>query len=203
MGIDNRNISKCLHPIDILPLIVNLVGEKSKLEFAFYEYRKEKQEDNRRIVTVTAEKAKDIFYSEIYPMSVRDNLEVALQSRVWKSEKTYCHLLMADLVGHLPGTSKNRLEKLYYELGASDIFFFQSGKSFHSYGIGTIPVSEFPIVNGKYLTLRNEFGNRIVDDRWVGHRLIAGYWALRLTTIRKKYSRNPIMLNQSKLLSET
>ncbi|MGC1520222.1 MAG: hypothetical protein WA803_01670, partial [Steroidobacteraceae bacterium] len=61
----------------------------------------------------------------------------------------------------------------------SSFLYFDSGRSFHAYGLQLISPGEWREFMAKLLLLNLPEGEHLIDARWVGHRLVAGYGALR------------------------
>jgi hypothetical protein len=72
-----------------------------------------------------------------------------------------------------------------------ELEFYESGHSFHAYGLNPVPYYEWTRFMGTMLLLNLPNWTRAVDDRWVGHRLLKGYGALRWTCNNPKYKQVP------------
>lgn len=71
-----------------------------------------------------------------------------------------------------------------------EAFYFNSGRSLHSYGTTVLEYEEWVKFMGKAL-LMNSKEFPITDSRWIGHCLSRGYAALRLTCSDEKYKQLP------------
>ena len=72
--------------------------------------------------------------------------------------------------------------------------FFESGRSLHAYGID--PVSQRNWVRLMGLLLLSNLPDQppIVDTRWIGHRLMAGYSSLRWSKNSSRYLAQPTLI---------
>ena len=57
--------------------------------------------------------------------------------------------------------------------------FFASGRSMHAYSLSLLSPKEWVDFNGRLLLANGRGGPALVDVRWIGHRLIGGFSALR------------------------
>lgn len=106
--------------------------------------------------------------------------ELALHSNVRLSEDKHVHLAMIDM----STTARAHLEKLRTFLGDNfyqNIVWYSSGRSFHGYGADLLTETEWHKFMGMLLLANQPNLEPTVDPRWIGHRLLAGYAALRWT----------------------
>lgn len=74
------------------------------------------------------------------------------------------------------------------------LFLFNSGRSFHGYVMDRLTKNEWIEFNAKLLLLNNRNSNsksELIDTRWIGHRLLAGYSSLRLSNNTNQYIQMP------------
>ncbi len=69
-----------------------------------------------------------------------------------------------------------------------------SGRSFHLYSFSFYKKSDWISLMGTCLLYNKKNQEKIVDDRWIGYRLISGYGALRLTCNNKNYLSEPYVV---------
>lgn len=84
----------------------------------------------------------------------------------------------------LSTSSRAHLKKLLAYLGESVFYgfsWYESGRSFHGYGSRLLTKSEWIEFMGILLLSNQKDLKPTVDPRWIGHRLIGGYSALRWT----------------------
>ncbi|MCL6329053.1 hypothetical protein EXT51_05970 [Pectobacterium carotovorum subsp. carotovorum] len=82
------------------------------------------------------------------------------------------------------------LKELSFNWGVS-FYVYNSGRSFHAYGNRLISNDEWIKFMGSLLLLNKPSGFKLIDERWVGHRIMAGYSALRWTNNSSHYKRIP------------
>ncbi len=101
------------------------------------------------------------------------------------------HVPMIDFAVK-PGMAAEVITWTDHHLGI-DLQLFDSGRSFHGYGIR--PISETQWVRLMGLLLLGNAPNRepVVDARWIGHRLLAGYSSLRWSNNSTHYTRWPTL----------
>ncbi|MGJ0194323.1 hypothetical protein ACR6A7_18530 [Pantoea sp. RRHST58] len=103
---------------------------------------------------------------------------------------TIYHLPMIDFL------SKKRSSKsidLSYELSHAwnmNLNIYDSGRSIHAYGTHLLTLSQWIKFMGYLLLLNEKSGEKVIDVRWIGHRLMSGFASLRITNNsgRHKYS---------------
>src|SRR5690348_5566117 len=83
-------------------------------------------------------------------------------------------------------SSISELQKTYN----FDVYIFKSGRSFHAYMDTLLTIDEWKKFLGKMIHLNRKA--QIVDVMWVGHSLIQGYSALRLSRNTSVYLSEPI-----------
>nr|WP_166487022.1 hypothetical protein [Cupriavidus necator] len=116
--------------------------------------------------------------------------ELAVHSDFHLAGGRHAHLVMVDMAT----SAKAHLEKLRVFLGGHSfqrISWFASGRSFHGYGEDLLPASEWVKFMGLLLLANQPSLEPTVDPRWIGHRLMAGYAALRWTRNTAHYLVSP------------
>ncbi|MHB2138555.1 primase 1D-like protein [Pseudomonas monsensis] len=156
-----------------------------RVEMSYYKYVPQAVVDDRVIFSMP-------IFDFLNARSVEDRIrkcpsdcEMAIHSKLLTSCGAFLHLPMIDM----STGSAAQLEKLKPILGKdfSGFVWFKSGRSYHGYGSKMIEHDHWVGLMGKLL-LANQVGvPHTVDPRWVGHRLIAGYAALRWTKNTNHY----------------
>lgn len=75
---------------------------------------------------------------------------------------------------------------------------FSSGRSYHGYGSRLLSNEEWRMFMYKLLTLpgtAHGLVDSVIDFKWIGHRLIAGHSALRLSAVDRHYLHEPILVH--------
>ena len=121
-------------------------------------------------------------------------MELALHSNVEVVGNESLHLVMVDM----STTARAHLEKLRAFLGDNfyqQIAWYSSGRSFHGYGTELLPQQDWYKFMGLLLLANQPHLGATVDPRWIGHRLLAGYAALRWTKNTSHYLGVPSRLS--------
>lgn len=123
--------------------------------------------------------------------------ELALHSNVRMLDGEERHLVMIDM----STGARAHLEKLRSFLG--DHFFqqlawFSSGRSFHGYGSVLLSKDDWVKFMGLLLLANKPRMEPTVDPRWIGHRLLGGYSALRWTKNTRHYLTPPSRIDPQK-----
>jgi len=113
--------------------------------------------------------------------SLKEDQELAFHSLVkTKSRKIY-HIPMIDF-------STSRLDReVYYRLKnfidykiLSDMTFYSTGNSFHAYSSKLLTHKEWLKFMGSLLLVNPSNSSlKIIDNRWIGHRIMSGFSSLR------------------------
>jgi len=76
--------------------------------------------------------------------------------------------------------------------------FFSSGRSFHGYSTYLLGPKDWREFNGRLLLVNNNTIGNVIDSRWIGHRMIAGYSSLRWSKNTEIHSQTPTRVNKLK-----
>ena len=68
---------------------------------------------------------------------------------------------------------------------------YNSGRSFHAYGNRLVKSKDWIKFMGSLLLLNKPSGFKLIDERWIGHRLMAGYGSLRWSNNSSHYKKEP------------
>lgn len=180
------------HPISFVRDVVDVRGDDLELNFSRYFYRPSSIFDERETFSVAA----DIVSSEWLERELRKlptGWELALNSKVIDRRNRTHHLGMIDFA---PGANINEIrtqvKRLLGDEMSASMTCFDSGRSFHGYFNCMLRPGEWHEFLGRLL-LMNEAGKpELVDSRWVGHRLIGGYCALRWSKNSDWYKSYPV-----------
>lgn len=176
-----------LHPIGLVPLWHSAVGNGWDAHFSRYKYVPQSIDDYRTPIQVAL--------AEVTPSWLRDQLnqlgpgeELAMHSTLTQGRRIR-HIPMVDFALKSGGVTEVAIWA-HHHLGI-DLQFFDSGRSFHAYG--TQPISKTQWVRLMGLLLLGNAPDRdpVVDSRWIGHRLLAGYSSLRWSKNTAHYIRSP------------
>jgi len=166
------------------------------LHFSYYYYVPRSVVDQRTVFSLPAASLNSETLARLI-LDAPANSELALHSLV-QIGSDIGHIPMIDLAT----SARAHLDKLRSVM-PNEIFdqmvWFSSGRSFHGYGRRLLTPGGWQEFMGRLLLANPPMVNPIVDPRWVGHRLVAGYSALRWTKNTPHYITYPeIVISQSK-----
>lgn len=118
---------------------------------------------------------------------------IALHSRVWKGENEF-HLPMIDFSTNVLSNAMAVGIELRDKIGMKDFELLRTGRSFHLYGYHLLTTQEWIRFMGEILLFNHPGSQDVVDTRWVGHRLIAGYGSLRVTALPSLQKPEPTLV---------
>lgn len=200
-----NNINKLKHPIAVyIPHLISegLIPLESDISFKRYTYIKSQFIDDFSEFMVPASII-DINWLQIQISQLSIHEEIAINSEILCGKRK----LYLPLVDLSPKNINNKnfhdvISKLlnFWEM---DFFVFDSGRSFHLYGARPFKTKSNWMRFTASLLLLNEPGKQtLIDTRWVGHRIMAGFSSLRLSNNTSQYKRYPIFIGMlSELLS--
>jgi hypothetical protein len=157
-----------------------LADPENEFEFSCYRYKPDTVRDERRILSLKGG-VSGLAEARALLSQAMEGEELAIHSRITRKGEV-SHIPMLDLAcPQLGDYEMGRLERVLGKKQVESMRFYFSGRSFHAYGAQLIYSSEMEPFWGAAL-LANEPGKpQVVDARWVGHRMIAGYGSLRLS----------------------
>lgn len=179
-----------MHPIALLPVFS--AGSPVEFEFSKYVYVPQAIAESRTPFRARFSEAQGVFNEQQRLLSALE--EIAFHSCVFFPEgKKRAHVPMIDMgcekiEPHLP-----ELKKAFSDFGIDRFTVFHSGRSFHIYGHRLL-ADDHELIRfmGRVLLLNLPRQERVIDERWVGHRLMAGYLTLRWTKNNPHYKSAPV-----------
>lgn len=164
------------------------------LHFSYYDYIPQSLIDRRKIFTISSREFLDSSAVADIMQNTPHGRELAFHSNILSVSGELKHIPMIDM----STGSVAQLAKLRPFLG-EELFerftWFKSGRSFHGYGKVLVSEREWLVLMGTFLLANQKGLAPTVDPRWVGHRLIAGYSALRWTKNTSYYLNLPSEIN--------
>ncbi|WP_158755426.1 hypothetical protein [Dyella sp. S184] len=188
------------HPISIIYDLIESLGEDYTFKFSKYFYRPQNPLDEREIFSVIgAEINDDWLEKQIGQLS--PGWELALNSEVVDPRNRRYHMPMIDFYGR----ETDFLFSPYFRsmVGGrfhSSMSIFDSGRSYHAYSPMLMSNKEWIGFMGALLLLTLPNSPPVVDARWVGHRLIGGYSALRWSCNSANYLQYPELVPLSTII---
>ena len=182
------------HPILWLRHLLSVLIENKNLstsaiiKFSKYKYKPQTYEDSRKVFDLSVFEINKSTLFDIL-MDLEDDEELALHSEIIDMDKIY-HLPLIDF-----GGKDNKLFESTFRNFCDfwDIEFqiFSSGRSYHAYGNRLLSEKQWISFMGSLLLLNIPGASKIIDDRWVGHRILGGYAALRWSKNTIQYKKYP------------
>lgn len=160
-----------------------------------YVYTADSLFDAREFISVRADEfTEDWVNREI--ASLAADQELAIHSTVIVSGRTW-HIPMIDFAaeGGLSGEIVDRLRLFVPKPVALNMAVYESGRSFHAYSTSLLSPKEWLQFMGRLLLVNPRGTREFVDSRWVGHRLIGGFCALRWSNNSGLYLGEPTRIN--------
>ena len=185
------------HPYWHVRSIVENRPDIASLSFSYYSYHPQTVEDRRMVWNVSSKIFLDADEVEAMITNVPVDHELAFHSNVQLDNGEIRHVVMVDM----STSSKAHLAKLRTFLG--DNFFqriawYASGRSFHGYGEDLLSNVDWVKFMGLLLLVNQPRLEPTVDPRWIGHRLLAGFSALRWTKNTAHYLLPPSLIGGSR-----
>lgn len=179
------------HPYKYLRHYIEDIYEHvNALCFSYYRYIPQTLVDNRHYFEINVDDFLDERFMGHVMSLCPPGMELAFHSTVRLRTGEEMHLPMVDMFT----SSLIQLEKLKPSWG-DDLYplvkWYWSGRSFHGYVNQIIYHSEWVSLMGRLLLVNQPNMPSMVDPRWVGHRLNAGYAALRWTCNTPHYIEMP------------
>lgn len=161
------------------------------IELSIYKYIRQSFLDERNIKRIES----DNFTDEKILMllnNLDDKEELAINSRVRdnKSGQTM-HIPMIDF--SIKDKNKNKISSLVKlsEYSKINFLIYSTGRSFHAYGDKLLTDRGWLHFMGTLLLLNQPGDVMLIDNRWVGHRIIGEYSSLRWSNNTGYYRKSP------------
>lgn len=174
-----KHIDYEAHPFAFVREILSAEDGDWTLSFSKYLYRPQSVFDQRELVEVSASDL-DSSWIEGQISTLQPEWELALNSKIIDPRGRTHHIGMIDFVGR-PDISlvSERIRLVLGPQWALRVEYFDSGRSLHGYLGGLMRPGEWHQYLGRLLLMNFPDSAPIVDARWIGHRLLGGYSALR------------------------
>jgi len=123
---------------------------------------------------------------------LRPDQELAFNSNVRIGGKNF-HIPMIDFSAEekISGEIFDRMSRYLPKALMLNMAIYKSGRSFHAYSMKLLTPKEWIDFMGRLLLINPRGHADIVDSRWVGHRLIGGFGALRWSNNSGQYLGSP------------
>jgi hypothetical protein len=164
--------------------------EEAVFQFSKYVYTPDSLLDQREIFDVSGSSITVDWLEEQFA-GLRDDQEIAIHSKVVIDGRTL-HIPMLDFAADRIGPEQlYRIKTFLPDRVFATTEFYCSGRSFHAYSSHLLGPKDWQVFLGRSLLINPSNSRQIVDSRWIGHRLIAGYCSLRLSNNSRQYKGLP------------
>jgi hypothetical protein len=181
------------HPIIFIEQYFKQIPWVSYLELGIYTYVPQTNTDpNRIIIKTPPEKLSDTYHK--MQQTLRNDEDIAFQSRIHTQRGVFQTLLVDFATSKLKYAQETAMQITSFSKTPYALLVF-SGRSFHLYAFSFYMKTQWIQHMGQCLLLNKKNEEKIVDDRWIGYRLIQGYGSLRLTCNNKNYLTEPYVIN--------
>lgn len=167
------------HPIRFVQHLIARYGGGIRLSFSNYFYRPNSIFDERISFWVDAHLVNDAWLiSQL--KALPEGWELAFNSII-KDERSRTHHIglvdFAENAGH--EAVRSGVYRLLGESALRGLSVYSSGRSYHGYINQLMLPKDWREFLGRLLLMNEISAAPVVDSRWVGHRLVGGYCALR------------------------
>lgn len=167
------------HPIRFVQGLAQRHGYDIELSFSSYFYRPASVFDERYAFWVSASEVNDAWLLDQIS-SLPEGWEIAFNSLMKDGRGRTQHVGLVDFAeGASIDLIKSAVYKLLGENALRLLQVYESGRSYHGYIEEIMIPKEWRSFLGRLLLMNDVSSNPVVDSRWVGHRLVGGYCALR------------------------
>lgn len=180
------------HPIELLDFYLAAFGP-FELEFSKYVYRPRSTVDDREYFRASASEAASRYRELEAGLSAGQDL--ALHSTFTFSQGPR-HIPMMDLMGKFEEAWVEPIGRMMALFGVGEFAVYSTGRSAHVYGLGLISHEQVAPFFARSLLLNLPDQAPIVDSRWIGHRLLAGYGSLRWSCNGGQYLHKPELIGR-------
>lgn len=167
------------HPIRFAQDLADKLGGGWKFSFSSYFYRPSSVFDERFSFWADAHELCDDWLSSQLK-SLPEGWELAFNSIVKDDRGRTYHLGLVDFAENATLISvRSAVHNLLGDDALRSLSVYDSGRSYHGYISQLMIPKEWRSFLGRLLLMNGVSTAPVVDARWVGHRLVGGYCALR------------------------
>lgn len=170
----------------------NMASQGLTLSFSKYKYTPQSFSDERVNFTLPFNQLNEVVLFNIIS-GLHENEELAFHSFMQDFGSVY-HLPLIDFGNVDRGRIESSPFRELCEHWNLSFRVYNSGRSYHAYGNKLISSDEWVRFMGSLLLLNKPSGFKLIDERWVGHRVMAGYSALRWSNNSSHYKKVPTFI---------
>jgi len=176
------------HPFFFLEPIFSKEG--SVFHFSRYVYVPDSLFDERESFEVAGEDI-TVEWLEGCIRALAPNQELAIHSLIMVGDRTF-HVPMLDFATReMSEHQLDRVRRFVPPRVFRTMNFYSSGRSYHGYSTTLLEPREWRDFLGRALLVNPKGDEEIIDSRWIGHRLMAGYCSLRFSNNSHQYKGMP------------
>ncbi|MDF7631223.1 hypothetical protein PUG46_18360 [Erwiniaceae bacterium L1_55_4] len=186
---EDKNLTSPLNKIIFMANTDPILASHDDISFHFSKYIDDPDSPKRIIIELKKKNLHPETFEEMIS-ELKFNEELSILSII-KIDGIIYHLPMVDFL------SKKRTTKSIDVSNEIALFWkmrfdiYDSGRSIHAYGTKLLNTPQWISFMGFLLLLNDKSGEKIVDTRWVGHRLMSGFASLRVTNNSGKHKSAP------------
>ncbi|OGU68693.1 MAG: hypothetical protein A2499_16595 [Stygiobacter sp. RIFOXYC12_FULL_38_8] len=179
------------HPIELFfSKILPQLPSEAELSFSAYTYKPQSIIELRETKKFLVREI-DITLIENLFASLDKNQEFAINSAIKFPDGNIKHIPMIDFLTGSIKTVRSIMPLIIQYPIIENMYIYDSGSSYHGYSTYLIDEKSWVKYMGLLLLLNLPGKEPIIDYRWIGHRLNAGYGTLRWTSNSKKHLHEP------------
>ncbi|MEW2739765.1 hypothetical protein ABZ131_11405 [Providencia rettgeri] len=188
--INGKGMNLKRHPFSwISSFLQNNLWNNFTVELSKYIYTPQSLNDYRRQFNIPSYELSENTINSLLN-ELENNMELALHSRVYTNNLVY-HIPMIDFrVKEINTSTFNTLIELsqYWNI---QFMLYSSGRSYHAYGNRLLTPNEWLQFMGSLLLINKPSESKLIDERWIGHRIMGGYASLRWSNNSNHYKKYP------------
>ena len=167
------------HPIRFAQSLAEKLGAGWKLSFSSYFYRPSSVFDERFIFWVDAAEVTDDWLSSQLE-GLPEGWELAFNSTIRDDRGRTHHVGLIDFAEDATIISaQSAVHRMLGDDALRSLSIYDSGRSYHGYISELMIPKEWRSFLGRLLLMNGVSSAPVVDSRWIGHRLLGDYCALR------------------------
>lgn len=167
-----------VNPIDYFEELLSALAIEGTCSLGVYRYHPQSVSEERTDHEASTVALRDQFTGLLAATDGRT--EIAINSRILVApDNREVHVPLVDFTEPERVPVQVAAEALVTEYRTQSAALFSSGRSFHLYLGAPLSKAEWVRFMGRILLLNLPGRPQLVDARWVGHRLLAGYSSLR------------------------
>lgn len=189
------------HPYWHVRKLAEIYPEIAYFNLSYYSYTPQTIEDDRYTFKLERKNLLEETLIQSLLANTPALCELAFHSAVELEDGRTFHIPLIDMSSKSFSllNKYNNYTDIFSEKRLKTVWFY-SGRSYHGYGSELLSYSDWVAYMGRLLLINIPAMPDIVDPRWIGHRLMGGYSALRWTRKTAQYKNLPTLIEIDKAL---